>query len=96
LRANTICSVWRCPNLATDDKGHCADHRRVTSQEFRRRARTVVIRAEGRCELCGTPSTKLSAHHVTPLVQGGRELVDLDELLALCPHCQSVETPAHR
>ena len=92
MRARTICAVWRCREFAVDERGRCAKHRRYHPQEFRRLARIVIDRAQGRCELCGKRAM-LTAHHVEPLIMGGKEIVPIDELLAVCMKCQRVEQP---
>lgn len=94
MRAATVCSAWGCPNLAQPGaEGRCAQHRRRAGSQYRRLAKATVARAAGRCEGCGQPSSKLSAHHVRALVTGAPEMVSQDELLAYCPACQQRANP---
>jgi 5-methylcytosine-specific restriction endonuclease McrA len=94
-RARTICAVLDCAAFALPNERTCEQHRRRSSQQWRKVAALVVKRADGRCERCGQPA-RLSGHHVRPLVLGGNELVGVDEALALCASCQAVERPASR
>jgi 5-methylcytosine-specific restriction endonuclease McrA len=94
MRARTLCAVAGCPETAVSKDGRCEAHRRRGGYRWRVKAKLVVARAGGRCERCGRPHARLSAHHVRSLVMGGRELVEIDELLAICASCQAIERPA--
>ena len=96
MRAHTICAVAGCPNLAESGDSRCIRHKRKAGTAWRKLSQTTVARAQGRCEMCGQPSTRLSAHHVRALVSGGAEVVEVDELVAACPSCQqraNAQTP---
>jgi hypothetical protein len=88
-----LCAAWGCDQLVTG-VGLCDRHRRRSPQAYRRAARRVIARAAGRCERCGARA-RLSAHHVRTLIEGGAEIVTVDELLALCASCQARERPAN-
>ena len=54
----------------------------------------VLLRAQGRCEICGNraPFIRVSdgtpyleVHHITPLHEGGAD--DLSNVVAICPNC---------
>ncbi len=59
----------------------------ATVVEWRAIRETVLVRAHGACQACGSRS-RLEVHHVCKRAQGGSDF-DLDQLVALCRACHS-------
>jgi 5-methylcytosine-specific restriction endonuclease McrA len=77
-----------CGRLATGSRcGICASTRNrtnpYTTQSWRQLSLAVVVR-DGACVRCGG-GHRLSAHHITPRVEGGPDA--LENLEALCVRC---------
>jgi hypothetical protein len=71
-----------------------AECRRPSQHQSMQKVRRVVIaRAQGRCELCGVETDRLSVHHPTKvatlLYHGLDPIGDPDELIATCRSCHA-------
>lgn len=62
----------------------------VYGAEYRRNAATCKRRANGRCQKCLKPATRLQADHIVPAAQGGTDA--LANLQALCQTCHKAKT----
>jgi 5-methylcytosine-specific restriction endonuclease McrA len=85
-RALTVCGVPRCPKPAVHE-GLCRDHRRVRGQSWYRLRKRAIERAEHTCENCGATDVPLEVHHIRPMIAGGDEVPELDEVLVMCKPC---------
>jgi 5-methylcytosine-specific restriction endonuclease McrA len=65
------------------------------SAEHQRWSKTVVMRANMRCEECGRPGVRLFADHIHEIKDGG-SLYELDNGQALCGSCHTVKTLSER
>jgi 5-methylcytosine-specific restriction endonuclease McrA len=58
-------------------------------------SKTIVMRANMRCEDCGRPGVRLFADHIHEIKDGG-SLYELDNGQALCGSCHTIKTLGER